>query len=359
MKFKAICALCATMLTLPCSLTTNAATEKNPPSGWLLWHSYSDYSAMDSTLYLRNPQGETTEISGNFVHAMNGDFGSSPTDITFMAIDQSADEWDIYRYNSISGKITNLTEKSGFRNEDPKFSPDGQKIVFKRGFWDNSHNDFTYNLAEIDLNSGEITMLTDDTKEQSMPYYSDDGKYIYYSECVNRISSIWRMNVATKEKVEIFAEKGVNAYYPVAKGDKVYFAKWHSADNRNDMITSYNADGFTDMPFNSADFNCSDPCPVTDSTMIYSCTKNNSYDLFYFDSTESYALDTVNSTKNELGATFYSDSDIKKYASDLQKHILGYKSANLNFDVDGDGIVNTFDMIYTRKLLNKLLTDKA
>lgn len=359
MKNFAICTFCTAFLTLPCFFSANATKSDNLPSGWLLWHSYSDYSAMDSALYLRSPDGETIEISGNFVHAMNGDFGSSPTDITFMAIDKTADEWDVFRYNSISGTILNLTEKSGFRNEDPKFSPDGQKIVFKRGYWDNSRNDFTYNLAEIDLSNGKITMLTDDNNEQSMPFYSEDGKYIYYSEYIDKISSIHRMNAETKEKETIFTEVGVNAYYPVVKGEIIYFTKWNSADNRNDMIISYSENGFVDMPFNSSNFNCSDPCPVSDTAMIYSCTKNNGYDLFYFDGMESYPLDVLNSTENELGASFYPAVDIKKYASSLQKHILGDKAPNLNYDVDGDGITDCFDMIYTRTLLNKILSDKT
>lgn len=97
------------------------------PAGWLLWHNYSDYSALDSTLYLRTPDGITKEITGDFVHAMNGSFGTSPEQITFMAIDSKADEWDIYIVEN--GNTVNLTQNSGFRNEDPKWSPDRKSVV--------------------------------------------------------------------------------------------------------------------------------------------------------------------------------------------------------------------------------------
>ncbi|MDE5755154.1 MAG: glycoside hydrolase family 16 protein, partial [Oscillospiraceae bacterium] len=48
------------------------------PKGWLLWHSYSEYATLDSKLYLRTPDGSIKEISGDFIHAMNGSFGITP-----------------------------------------------------------------------------------------------------------------------------------------------------------------------------------------------------------------------------------------------------------------------------------------
>lgn len=358
MKNKTLCFLTASAVSLSVMCNTlTASADEHLYSGWLLWHSYSDYSALDSQLYLRSPNGDITEISGDFVHGMNGDFGSSPTDIVFMAIDKSADEWDIYRYNDITGKITNLTPKSGYRNEDPKFSPDGLHIVFKRGFWDHSRNDFTYNLAEMNLHSGEVKMLTDDTKEQSMPYYSGDGKYIYYSEYENGISTICRLDRQTAEKETVFAENGVTAYYPITAGDDLYFSRWHSADNRNDKIVRFCAGEYSDMPFNSPDYNCSDSCYVGGNNMIYSSTKNGGYDLFFFDGNESYLLEYASTDKNELGAAFYSVDEIKKYAADSAQFLLGAESPCKNYDVNGDGTANSADMIHIREKISREIAE--
>lgn len=166
--------------------TSNAAeTDAELPKGWLLWHSYSEYAALDSKLYLRTPDGSIKEISGDFINAMNGSFGITPKQITFMAIDSSADEWDIYLYDN--GNITNLTKNSGFRNEDPKWSPNGKQIVFKCGYWDNSIGDFVYDLATLNIDTYEVTMLTNDRAEEAMPFFSEDGQYIYTLHRRNRL----------------------------------------------------------------------------------------------------------------------------------------------------------------------------
>ncbi len=156
-----------------------AVSDAELPKGWLLWHSYSEYAALDSKLYLQTPDGSIKEISDDFIHAMNGSFSITPEQITFMAIDSSADEWDIFLYDN--GNITNLTKNSRFRNEDPKWSPDGKQIVFKRGYWDNSVGDFVYDLAMLNIDTYEVTMLTNDRAEEAMPVFSEDGKYIYYT----------------------------------------------------------------------------------------------------------------------------------------------------------------------------------
>ena len=273
------------------------------PKGWLLWHCYTSYGTKDSSLHLRFPNGEITKISGNFTNAMNGSFGVSPDRFTFMAIDKKVDEWDIFLYDS--GKITNLTENSGFRNEDPKFSPDGKQIVFKRGKWDNNINDFVYNLALLDLKTNEITMLTNDSTEEAMPCFSADGKSVYYTDYKDSTGSICRMNLLTHEVQTIYSENGVTAYYPISKYNKLYFTKWYSTENHFDCIMCHDGYKISEMPFNTENYDCSDACPISDTAIIYSSTANGNYRLYYYDGKYSVQLFGYNNEKNELGADFY------------------------------------------------------
>lgn len=276
------------------------------PEGWLVWHSYTDYSAMDSSLYYMEPNGKIRTIEGDYVHAMNGSFGPAPDKVTFMAIDTAADEWDIFIYNAIDESVVNMTEHSGFRNEDPKWSPDGKSIVFKRGKWNSNINDFQYDLAILDVQTRNVTMLTDDISEEAMPCFSADGKYIYYAGYKNGLGSIYRMELSNGKRRVIYSESGVNAYYPVVRGKDLYFTKWLSKTDHHDQLMRFDGRKIESLPFNKADYDFSDICPVEGDSYIYSSTLHGDYDLYYYNGREAVSLIKVNSERNELGADFYS-----------------------------------------------------
>ena len=346
------------------SYPDNGWADAELPKGWLLWHSYKSYAALDSELYLRTPDGTVRTVSGDFIHAMNGSFGRSPEQFTFMAIDKTADEWDIYL--SDHGEIIDLTQNSGFRNEDPKFSPDGKTIVFKRGRWDSSADDFVYDLALLDVKTRAVTMLTDDSAEEAMPCFSEDGRNIYYARYTDGIGSICRLDLSTKTSGTIFGESGVNAYYPIVCGDMLYFTKWFSADDRCDQIMCCDGEKITSLPFDSERYDCSDACPVSGEKMVFSSTMSGGYDLYYYDGTRVSPLTAMNTDKNELGADFFAyDTVIGDVNADgefnvadlvlLRKWLLAVPDAKLeswqNADLCKDGILDVFDLCLMRRVL--------
>lgn len=345
-------------------LPVTAAETASLPEGWLLWHCYTSYEARDSRLLLRDPDGTVTEICGDFVHAMNGSFGTAPERITFMAIDRAADEWDIFLYDD--GIITNLTQNSGFRNEDPKWSPDGTQIVFKRGHWDPAIGGMVYDLALLDVQTGEVTMLTHDSAEEAMPCFSEDGMQLYYASYTDGIGSICRMTPATGKTETIYAESGVTAYYPIFRNGLLYFTRWYSADNRCDQILCFDGEKAIRMAFNSECYDCSDACPLP-AGMLYSSTKNGGYDLYYDDGSSSVRLD-VSSAANDLGADFFPitanagdvNADGTFDAVDivlLQRRLLAVPGTVLADEAAGDfsrdGVLDVFDLGLMKRALLK------
>ena len=340
------------------------------PNGWLLWHSYTSYSALDSQLYLRSPDGSVETISGDFTHAMNGSFGISPDQITFMAMDKNTDEWDIYiRENGI---ITNLTPHSECRNEDPRISPDGRYIAYKRGNWSYSMNDFMYDLVIRDLATGEEELMTMTADEEAMPCFSADGKKIYYAGFEDGIGSICCFDPEANESCVIYRDYTISAYYPVVSDDKLYYTRWYSGENHCDQIICHDSCGDTPMPFNSPVYDCSDACPVEGDKMVFSSTMNGDYDLYYYDGSNVSPLSELNSDKNELGACFYSydrylENNMKKgdingdgviAVADLvllQKWLLAVPGTELECpgaaDLDSDGTIDVFDLAALRKEL--------
>lgn len=330
---------------------TSFYSNKQPEimsNGWISWHSYSTYDALDSELFVHAPDGEIVKIEGSFINPMNAHFGSHPFDIIFMAIDKAADEWDIYRYNSMTGLLTNYTENSGFRNEDPKFSPDGMRVVFKRGYWSNEINNFVYNLAELDLQTKEVTMLTDDIFEEAMPYYSSDGNKIYYTMYKDGYSSINCLDRQTGDISCVYIENGVVSYYPIMGETALYFTKWYSSENHCDQIIRF-TDKAESMPFNSNHFDCSDPFPIGEDKLIYCHDADGNYDLYYYDAQDSIPLSLFNTDKNELGAVYYSDNRLTELMHNTSDFLLGADTGINNYDIDSSGDVDCFDLVMQRR----------
>ena len=88
-------------------------------------------------------------------------------------------------------------------------------------------------------------------------------------------------------------------------GKDLYFTKWRSKTNHHDQLMRFDGKKAVSLPFNTAECDRSDICPIGGSSYIYSSTLHGDYDLYYYNGREEVILPKINSERNELGADFY------------------------------------------------------
>src|SRR5207253_9772344 len=109
-------------------------------------------------------------------NAINAHFSPDGTKIVFMGAVRGTQNWDVWLYTFGQPQPINLTNSGGVtRNEDPKFFPDGQKIIFKSG------QAGMYSLKEMDTSGTILNTILSGSSEKSMPYYTADGSKIIYT----------------------------------------------------------------------------------------------------------------------------------------------------------------------------------
>jgi len=181
--------------------------------------------------------------------------------------DAAASEEDIFvwRVGSASPPV-NLTPSSGERNEDPKFSPDGTRIVFKR-------NGAIAMLTLAD--PGRVYRLTGGAgePEASQPYFMPDGVQVVFSAMVrpgDPASQVIRMLDVSADGIasglrQVADGPGLQEFFPIAWGpDRVLFTRWRSATDRSDVIVGYGLSTLALVPlaFNTPGCDNADPFPA-------------------------------------------------------------------------------------------------
>jgi len=79
----------------------------------------------------------------------------------------------------------------------PAFSPDGRKVAFSA--W----QDGEFDLFTYDLESGELTQLTDDDLYDGSPTYAPDGSRIVFTSVVGGFQKLFELDAATGERRQL------------------------------------------------------------------------------------------------------------------------------------------------------------
>jgi Tol biopolymer transport system component len=281
--------------------------------GRLIFHAYSCYSCNDSKLYIYDFAGKNlTLLNSNWsiINAMNAHFSPDAKSIAFMGVSTGSNNWDVFTWSvGSAAQPTNLTSKfAATRDEDPKFSSSGNKIVFKQNG----------RMKEMDTLGNILRSFTVAQSEASMPYYVSGDAAILYSgnEATGNTADIYKMDLATNSQQPLSALPGVEEYYPITRDDTSFlFTRWYSAINKNDQVYMgyFNGRVFKRLPFNEVDQNYSDAYPVGSKYVVLSSTcagGKGGYDLYLanLETGKKWSLGlynaAINSVNNELGACY-------------------------------------------------------
>lgn len=283
-------------------------------TGRLIFHSYSCYDCKDAALYSYDfSTGKLLLLSDswNIVNAMNAHFSADGNKIVFMGQPAGTNNWDVFVWTiGSSAQPKNLTASFGTtRDEDPKFSNEGAKIVFKQNGV----------IKEMDTLGNIIHSFTVPQSEASMPYYAKGDTVILYSgsEATASTADIDQLSVASSFTEPISAIKNLEEYYPIAFDDSSFlFTRWFSQGNQNDQVYRgfLNGRNAERLSFNEENENYSDAYPVNDSLVMLSSTRpggKGGYDLYIANIktgkrwSMSVYNPAINSERNELGACFH------------------------------------------------------
>ena len=246
----------------------------------------------------------------NIRNPMNAHFSPDGKKITFMGIGKDTNTWDIFLYDLTQAAApTNLTPNHNTRDEDPKFSPDGKRIVFKQDF----------RVAEMDLTTRAVQVLS--PSDCSMPYYNTTGTKLLCSKGDGATSSIEVIDLKTGRITPLYDTPEVQDYYPInVDASSFYYSVGYSKHHAIDQVYRGFWDGRKSerLPFNALDGNYSDAYPVNSQWVLLSSTRTGSmggYDLYiaHVSTGEIFSMNAyntqINTSKEELGAAVFVVSD--------------------------------------------------
>ncbi|MFM8392611.1 MAG: winged helix-turn-helix domain-containing protein [Acidobacteriota bacterium] len=176
----------------------------SPLNGNIAFTQHTNDTATEISPLTRPGGTSTANRAPCFINSSRSDdtprFAPYGEQIAFISNRTGKDEiWTANFDCSQSRQLTNLAENAV---GSPRWSPDGQKLIFDH------HIDGQSEISMIDVNSRIVTRLTNDPFPNFLPAWSNDGQSFYY--CTNRTgrNEIWKKSLDRDDAVQITRQGG-------------------------------------------------------------------------------------------------------------------------------------------------------
>jgi hypothetical protein len=296
--------------------------------GRLIWHSYDQYGFVGVRSWMADfTAGQVLEITPVRVSgAMNYHFSPDGSLVVFMGNDATASAahagstaWDIWIAQVGASGLQNVTrltngQADGSRNEDPRFSPDGTHIVFKR----NLTSLVSVALSGVQANGTDQlpaqTLLLSGSTETSMPSVMPAGGGVLFANG----SSLDSIRLLSGGTVSTLYALGTHDYYPVAlDATRFYFVSGQTGGNdwilRGDLSASLPVPAAFITP-GLAGYEFADPEPMGGNWLAYASTApggNGAYDIWIGNASTGQTANVsawiggANHANSDLGPSFF------------------------------------------------------
>ena len=171
----------------------------------------SDRDSLSKNIYLMNKDGSNIKpLTQNKSYEESPNWSPSGKEIVFTRqLRDSSDtshaaNGEIFIINSNGYNVRRLTNKTGY-DSGAKFSPNGKQIAF---YGSNENNQ--WDLYLMDSDGTNLYNLTNDSIECYSPDWSSDGKWLVYTAGTKGNYNIWKINITTKERIQLTNTNGRN-----------------------------------------------------------------------------------------------------------------------------------------------------
>ncbi|MEM2956605.1 MAG: thioredoxin domain-containing protein [Candidatus Pacearchaeota archaeon] len=180
------------------NLTNSLAFEYWPtisPDGKnIAFHSDRDGGSLQ--IYMMDIDGSNVVklTSSNFIN-INPSWSPNSSDIVFSSLDPKTNNYSIKIVNALNRCETTVLNNVGVFDCSPKWSPDGDKLVYVRSFYDESKH-IRLKICLYDLKKKIDIALTNGEFSDNDPSFTPDGnKILFYSDRCSDKGSPWKTDI--------------------------------------------------------------------------------------------------------------------------------------------------------------------